>query len=109
MAKEWREPYCPVCGRGVGKRTILAVPGKAWTKIGERNYWAGLEPYDDFPFGLIKKSEGRGSLEIVREYSIDEDEEGYFPLIKGRLINVLEVWLKRGWLTVEDIASLSQT
>ena len=100
--KEWREPYCPVCGRGVGKRNITP-PHKPWIKLGEENYWGKLRPYDEFPFGLVKRSEGRGSLQVLREYGLDEDQEGYYALIKGLLLNVLEVWIKRGWLTAEEV------
>ena len=100
--KEWREPFCPCCGRGVGQRNITP-PNKPWMKLGSENYWKKLRPYDDFPFGLVKQSEGRGTMSIVREYGLEEDEEGYYPLIKGRLLNVLNVWLKRGWITQAEL------
>ncbi len=103
MAREWREPFCPVCGRGVGKRNVKTPAG---ITIGQKNYWQGLQPYDTFPFGLVKKSEGKGSLEIVREYSIDEDREGYYEIIKARMLNAVKVWLSRGWIKKEDIESI---
>ena len=99
--KEWREPFCPVCGRGVGKRNITP-PGKPWIKLGDENYWEKLRPYNTFPFGLVKQSEGKSSMKILREYSLDEDQEGYYPLIKERLLGVMKVWVERGWITAEE-------
>jgi len=104
MAKEWREAFCAMCGNAVGKRNIYIQPGKAWTKTGERNLWEETGAFTgDKPFGVIKSSEGRGTMKLVRYYGLDEDEEGYFGFMKARLLAVIKEWLVKGWITRKEI------
>lgn len=103
---EWREAFCPCCGRTMGKRTIT-IEGKPWIKIGEENRWEDTKDFTgDKPFGVVKSSEGRGTMKFERYYDIDEDEEGYFPLIKARLLNVISEWLDKGWITREEVEAI---
>lgn len=102
---EWKEAFCVLCGRTMGKRNILVAPGKPWTKIGERNLWKETETFTgDKPFGVVKSSEGRGTMTFVRYYGIDEDTEGFFPPMKARLLAVVKEWLAKGWITQEEVA-----
>ena len=104
MAKEWREPFCVLCGRTMGVKNIT-IEGKPWIKVGEENRWAKTQEFTgEKPFGVVKSSEGRGTMRLVRYYDIDEDEEGYFPLMKARLLNVISEWLAKGWLSKEDLS-----
>lgn len=101
---EWREAFCPMCGYTRGMRNLYKVPEKPWTKYGQENFWKKtLEFTGDKPFGVIKTSEGRSSMRLLRYYDIDEDVEGYFPLMKQRLLNVIKEWRDKGWLTKEEI------
>ena len=106
MAK-WKEPFCVLCGRTMGKKNVYAEgggPKKPWTKTGEENRWEGTKDFTgDKPFGVIKSSEGRGTMKFERYYDIDEDAEGYFPLMKARLLAVNAEWLAKGWITREEL------
>lgn len=100
---EWKEALCPLCGVSHGMINITP-PGKPWIKLDQENYWERTKGFDpDKPFGVIKASEGRGTMRLVRYYDIDEDTEGYFPLIKERLLNVLREWQKKNYLTREEL------
>lgn len=103
MAKEWREAFCVLCGRTMGMKN-KTVEGKAWIKLGEDNLWDKTGEFTgDKPFGVVKSSEGRGTMKMVRYYDIDEDREGFFPAMKARLLAILGEWIKKGWLTREEI------
>lgn len=103
---EFKEAFCPVCGYTHGKRNIT-VPGKPYIKLSEENFWERTQHFTgDKPFGVIKAGEGRGTMRFVRYYGIDEDNEGYFPLIKQRLLNVLREWRDKGWISQEEISGL---
>ena len=100
---EWRVPFCPMCGLSVGKKNITPE-GKPWIKLDEENLWEKTQKFTgDKPFGVIMASEGRGSMRTVRYYGIDEDIEGYFPLMKARLLAIIGEWLKKGWITKEEV------
>ena len=36
-------------------------------------------------------------------YSIDQDVEGYYPLIKARLLGAVAAWLRQGQLTAMEL------
>lgn len=104
MAKEWKEPFCPMCRRNMGKKNIYLAPGKPWTKTGEENLWEKATEFTgETHFGVVKSSEGRGTMKFVRYYELDEDSEGYFPFMKAQLVSVIEGWLAKGWLTREEV------
>ncbi len=100
---EWREAFCPMCGYTRGMRNITPR-GKPWIKLDEENFWERTREFTgDKAFGVVKTSEGRGTMRIVRYYGIDEDVEGYFPLMKARLLAVIGEWLEKGWITPEEV------
>ena len=104
MAKEWKEPFCPMCRRNMGKKNIYIDPKKPWTKTGEEDLWAKALAYSgEIHFGVVKSSEGRGTLQFVRYYDIDEDSEGYLSSMKSQLLAVLVEWLDKGWITREEL------
>lgn len=102
---EWREAFCPMCGRTMGKKTTYRVPGKPYFGIErQENRWEMTKEFTgDKPFGVVKSSEGRGTLKFERYYEIDEDKEGYFPLMKARLLAVVKEWLAKGWIAREEV------
>ena len=108
MPSEWREAFCPTCGRTMGMKTILRTPGKPYMGIARReNRWEATKEFTgDKPFGVVKSSEGRGSLKFERYYGIDEDLEGYFPLMKNRLLNVIKEWIDKDWLSREEVQKM---
>jgi len=89
----------------MGKRTIYRAPGKPYMGIArQENRWEETQKFTkDKPFGVVKSSEGRGTLKLERYYGIDEDEEGYFPLMKARLLAVIGEWLEKKWITREEV------
>lgn len=54
-------------------------------------------------------SEGRGTMKFEGHYDVDEDIEGFFPLIKARLLGAVTDWLRRGWLTAADLQGVIST
>ena len=102
---EWREAFCVLCGRTMGKKTIYISPGKPYFGIERQdNRWEGTQEFTgDKPFGVVKSSQGKGTLKMERYYDIDEDEEGYFGFMKARLLAVISEWLVKGWLTREEV------
>ncbi len=107
MSSEWREAFCPMCGRTMGKKTVYRQPGKPYFGIvRQENRWESTKEFTgEKPFGVVKSSEGRGSLKFERYYGIDEDQEGYFPLMKARLLAVIGEWLEKGWITQEEVSA----
>ncbi|MBA7465025.1 hypothetical protein ES707_00186 [subsurface metagenome] len=105
---EWREAFCPLCGRTMGKRTIYNIPGKPYFGIERQdNLWEKTREFTGAkPFGVVKSSEGKGSMQFERYYGLEEDEEGYFPLMKARLLNIISEWLDKEWLSMEELKSI---
>ena len=104
MAKEWKDPFCPMCRRNMGKKNILIEKNKPWTKIGEENLWEKARAFTgETHFGVVKSSEGRGTMQFVRYYELDEDSEKYFPYMKAQLLAVIEEWFAKSWITREEI------
>ena len=108
MAKEFKEAICPLCGRNMGWRTILNILGKPQFGIERKvNLWEKRAEYSgDEIFGVVKSSQGKGSLQMVRYYDIDEDTDGFFPAMKQRLLKILIIWLAKGWLTKDELDKL---
>jgi len=106
---EWREAFCPLCGRTMGRRTVYKSPGKPYMGIERQdNLWEKTQEFTgEKPFGVVKASEGRGTMRLVRYYGIDEDEEGYFPAMRQRILNIISEWLDKGWLSIEDINNVT--
>ncbi len=102
---EWREAFCVLCGRTMGMRTVLRAPGKPYMGIARReNKWDLTREFTGAkPFGVVKSSEGRGTMKFERYYEIDEDEEGYFPAMKARLLAVIGEWQAKGLITREEV------
>ncbi len=102
---EWREAFCPLCGRTMGMRTVYRSPGKPYFGIERKdNKWEETREFTGAkPFGVVKSSEGRGTMKFERYYEIDEDAEGFYPPMKARLLAVIGEWLAKGLITREEI------
>ena len=102
---EWREAFCPLCGRTMGMRTVYRQKGKPYFGIVRKdNKWEERGEYNaEEHFGVVKSSEGKGTLKTERYYEIDEDVEGFFPPMKARLLAIIGDWQTRGLLTREEV------
>ncbi len=112
---EYRQAFCPVCCTAHGyKRLGYAGKGK-YTDGSLVNYWqwiadreAELGRGESQPFGVIQEAgKGRGhSFAVLGHFSPAQDQDGFYPLIKARLLLALERWLRAGWITQDDIKAL---
>lgn len=101
---EYRQALCPVCGTAHGVEVTLTVAGKPYIKLRRRNYWERVKDYDpNKPFGVIQETSGRGSFKLVGYFSPEEDEDGFFPLVKGRMLQALKEWVDKGWIAREEV------
>lgn len=101
---EYRQALCPVCGTAHGTEVTERVPGKHYIVLGRRNYWERVKDFDpDKPFGVIQETLGRGTFRMVGYFSPEEDINGFFPLVKARLLAAVAEWLAKGWITKADL------
>ncbi len=102
---EWREAFCPLCGRTMGMRTVYRSPGKPYFGIERKdNKWEERGEYTgEEHFGVVKSSEGKGTLKTVRYYEIDEDAEKFFPPMKARILAIIGQWQAKGLITREEV------
>lgn len=94
---------CPVCGRWLPSDRALKVGN---TTIGRVGYFDSIEWDKDKPFGVAFQAGGRGSLNNWRYIGPEEDSE-LFEALKGRLLQAVKEWREKGWLSDEDISSIS--
>lgn len=100
----YRQAFCPVCGDYHGVEVTETVPGKKYIKLARRNFWERTKEFGpDKPFGVIQETTGRGSFRLVGYFEPGEDVDGFFPLIKERLLQALKEWRDKGWITPEEI------
>jgi len=78
-------------------------------KLRRFNYWEKNREFAaDKPFGIIQQA-GMADLrgfEVIRYFSPEEDTEGFFPLVKARLLEAVREWLKKGWLKREEVEGI---
>ncbi len=113
MAKEVRSAFCPVCGRAAGQRKKVKATGGTgyYLAADTESFWDWLNsqyPEGSAQFGVVQAvGQGRGkSFKVVRYFSPAEDQDGYYPAIKKRLLMALRTWLQRGWLTDGEMAAV---
>jgi hypothetical protein len=103
----YRQAFCPVCGMAHGTEVTDRVPGKPYIKLARRNFWERTKEYDPAkPFGVIQETLGRGTFKTIGYFSPEEDQDGFFPLVKGRLLTAVKEWLDKGWLTREELSQI---
>jgi len=103
---EYRQAICPVCGRAAGYEVTETIPGKPYMVLKRENYWERTKAFDPAkPFGVIQDvSRGRGrSFKVIGYFSPEEDVDGFFPLVKARLLAAIKEWLDKGWITESEI------
>ncbi len=95
--------FCPICGMSHGTRA-LRDPKRRYIRIKRTNFWKEVQNFEENkPFGVIQESLGRGKWNFIGYFSPEEDVQGFFPLIKARLLTVIREWLNRGWLDSGDV------
>jgi hypothetical protein len=104
----YRQALCPVCGKAGGKRVTKTVEGKPYIPLAWENTWK--EEFDPTkPFGVIQETIGRGSFKVIGYFSPEDDPDGYFPLVKKRLIGAVRQWLGNGWLSKEEVLNIVES
>ena len=103
MMAVYRSAVCPLCGISHGKRVTRRMEGRPDIKLETANFWTGVQDFDpDKPLGVIQETTGRGSFRTIGHFGPEDDPDGYFPLIKARLLNALREWVAKGWITVDE-------
>ena len=101
----YRQALCPVCGTAHGSQVTETIPGKPYMVLARRNYWEKTLEFDpNKAFGVIQETGlGRGrSFRVLGYFSPEEDEDGYFPLVKARLLQAVREWLDKGWISPQE-------
>ena len=105
---EYRQAFCPVCGVAHGSKRI-GPPGHS----APVNYWIWLQDRDreqggQQHVGVIQAvGGGRGrSLQMIGYFGPGDDPDGFFPLVKARLLQAVKRWHELGWIDQADIDRL---
>ena len=108
--REYRQALCPVCGRGAGLKRVSYPSGLYGAEPGEVvNFWAETLKFDpDKPFGVIQEvGGGKGhSFRLLGYFNPDDDPDGYFPLVKARLLAAVGEWIAKGWISAEELGAV---
>lgn len=104
---EHRKVICPICGTAHGMEVTERVEGKPYLAKKRRNYWERTLHFDpDKPFGVIMETTGRGTFHKIGDFSPEEDTDGFFPLVKNRMLQALKEWVDKGWISPTEIGSV---
>lgn len=113
MGKQVRSAFCPVCGVAHGQRKKTKARGGTgyYLPSETESYWDWLQehyPEGSPHFGIIQETGGgRGkAFGVIGYFTPAEDQDGYFPAVKARVIMALRTWLARGWITQDDLNSI---
>lgn len=89
---------CPVCGRTVPEKRAIRI---GYVTVDKVDYFSSIEWDENKPFGVSYSPRGRGSMEW--NYIGPEEASALFEAVRSRLIQAVREWIKKGWLTKEDI------
>lgn len=106
----YRQALCPVCGRGAGLKRVSYPSGSYGADPGEVvNFWAATLGFDpDKPFGVIQEvGGGKGkSFRMLGYFGPEDDPDGFFPLVKARLLAAVAEWLAKGWISAGELGAV---
>ena len=103
----FRAAFCPVCGMIHGQTVLETPPGKPHIALRRGNYWDKVSKFDpNKPFGVIQETTGRGTFSLVGYFTPEEDTDGYFPLVKARLLQATKDWIAKGWISREEVEEM---
>ena len=98
----YRQAFCPICGTTHG--TVVTEKLKGYIPWTKENFWERTLTFDpDKPFGCIQETLGRGSFKLVGYFGPEDDPDGYFPLVKARLLAAVREWLNKNWITRAEV------
>ena len=103
---EYRQAFCPMCHTAHGKVASYRDPERRYIKGDMENFWErarDMGPSENL--GMIQDvSGGRGKgFQLVGYFGPDDDPDGYYPLIKECLLQVIRQWIENGWLTKDEL------
>lgn len=93
---------CPICGRTIPEKRAIKV---GYTTVDHINYFASIDWDENKQFGISFAAAGRGSLKD-RYYISPQDAHELFEQVKARFIDAIGEWLKKKWITREELERL---
>jgi|GEM_PF-2443026 hypothetical protein len=102
---EYRAAICPVCGRTAGRKRRKYPYEHGDDSSASENFWEYTKHFDpNKPFGVIQAvGGGKGhSFQVLGHFGPEDDPDGYFPLVKARLLNAVKEWVAKGWISPEE-------
>jgi len=98
-AEEVLAALCPCCGRTIKDRAVK-ISGVTVGKVG---YFDSIDWEEDKPFGVAYQASGRGSFTNWRHINPEEAPE-LFEALKARFIQAVREWVRKGWLSHDEIS-----
>ncbi|GAH73640.1 unnamed protein product [marine sediment metagenome] len=114
-AGEYRAAFCPCCGTSHGTKRLEYPQKGDYSSPATQNYWQWIIDRDrergldkDEPFGVIQAvGMGRGhSFGVIGYFGPEDDRDGFYPLVKARLLQAVKRWLQKGWLSKEEVEGI---
>ena len=112
---EYRQARCPTCGMAHGLKRLQYPEKCEKFTASDKSFWEWLDEKDaergldsDEPFGIIQEvGAGKGhSFRVIGHFSPAEDKDGFYPIVKRRMLRGLWRWLVNGWVTADEIREL---
>lgn len=94
--------FCPGCGMAHGQRAVRKVK---YIILEKKPYLDTIEFDPDKPFGVEVQAMGRGIPPVVVRYLQPEDIPEDFARVKKRMLDAMLEWVKKGWLTPDEVSS----
>lgn len=83
--------YCPLCG-------MQHTPTR----------WKNVTLFEPKPFGKIRHSLGRAKGFETIGYVTHEDYPQTFGVMKDRMLGVLDYWISKGYVAIDEVKELIQ-
>ena len=91
--------FCPVCGRTIPEYRAIKI---GYVTVDRINYFGSIDWDPDKPFGVSYKAGGKNAYEDWHHIN-PEDAPEIFEAIKNRFIQAVGEWLRKGWMTKEEL------
>lgn len=104
VATEVKGAFCPCCGRVIPEKRAIKA---GYVTVDHIGYFASIDWDPNKPFGVSypatgKDVSGRGPTQNWR-YINPEDAPELFEAMKGRFLQALGEWIKKGWIEKEEL------
>lgn len=90
---------CPCCGRAIPQNRAIKIGSITVDRV---PYFESIEWDENKPFGTSYLPAGRGSFHDWLPLK-PEDAPELFEAVKKRFLDALGEWLRKGWLTREEL------